>query len=130
MVERNLPKVDTRVRFSSPAPTLNIHIIHTKEFMQREIKRSYRSFSPFLIVLVIIDLLLIRDALSLFSSLLRLDGEGTGYYLLGIIEVFDSLTYTEAYKVLYGLVLMIVIIGIPIIIMFIVGLRKRNRNRR
>jgi len=98
--------------------------------MQREIKRSYRSFSPFLIVLVIIDLLLIRDALSLFSSLLRLDGEGTGYYLLGIIEVFDSLTYTEAYKVLYGLVLMIVIIGIPIIIMFIVGLRKRNRNRR
>ncbi len=130
MAERNLPKVDTRVRFSSPAPTLNIHIINTKEFMQREIKRSYRSFSPFLIVLVIIDLLLIRDALSLFSSLLRLDGEGTGYYLLGIIEVFDSLTYTEAYKVLYGLVLMIVVIGIPIIIMFIVGLRKRNRYRR
>lgn len=98
--------------------------------MQKEIKRSYKSFSPFLIVLVIIDLLLIRDALSLFSSLLRLDGEGTGYYLFGIIEVFDSLTYTDAYKVLYGLLLMIVVIGVPIIIMLIIGLRKRNRYRR
>lgn len=98
--------------------------------MQKEIKRSYRSFSPFLIVLVIIDLLLIRDALSLFSNLLRLDGEGTGYYLLGIIEVFDTLSYSDAYKVLYGLILIIILIGIPIIIMFIVGLRKRNRYRR
>jgi len=98
--------------------------------MQKEIKRTNKSFSPFLIVLVIIDLLLIRDALSLFSSLLRLDGEGTGYYLFGLIEIFDSLTYVDAYKVLYGFVLIIVVIGVPIIIMLISGLRRQNRYRR
>jgi hypothetical protein len=97
--------------------------------MQKEIKRSNRSFSPLLIVFVLFDLLLIRDALSLFSSLLRLDGEGTGYYLFGVIEVFDSLTFADAYKVLYGLVLIIGLIGIPIIIMIVNGLRRRNRYR-
>jgi hypothetical protein len=97
--------------------------------MQKEIKRSNRSFSPLLIVFVLFDLLLIRDALSLFSSLLRLDGEGTGYYLFGVIEVFDSLTFADAYKVLYGLVLIIGLIGIPITIMLVNGLRRRNRFR-
>lgn len=98
--------------------------------MKKETKQISNSFNPILILFVLLDLLLIRDALSLFSSLLRLDGEGTSYYLFGIIEVFDSLTYSDAYKLLYGLILMIILLGVPIIIMLIVGLRKQNRYRK
>ncbi len=64
-------------------------------------------------LLSVLNLFLIIDTIAFWSRIQNPDGEGTGLYLLGFIEINDKVRYTESY--LYLIPLMLIVICITLI---------------
>ena len=64
-------------------------------------------------LLSVLNRFLIIDTIAFWSGIQNPDGEGTGLYLLGFIEINDKVRYTESY--LYLIPLMLIVICITLI---------------